>query len=95
MFNKPLFYFCGVAGVLSLSPQVMQAGTQGDIGPEKPLYQSLATFTVGPDFVKKGQAKTLSLTPPFQNHYTNTHSSTTVADAGVFIGVEPAVPATA
>ena len=38
--------------------------------------------------IHKGQAQTLSLLPPFKNYYTNTNHSTTVADAGAFIGVE-------
>lgn len=55
------------------------------------MYQPLATFAIGPDFVQKGHAQTLSLLPPFQNHYTNTKHSGTVADAGVFIGFEHAL----
>lgn len=77
------------AGLL-ISTQATQAGTMGVIETTKPRYQALATVTIGPDFVQKGQAQTLSLLPPFQNHYTNTNNTTTVADAGGFVGVERA-----
>lgn len=43
---------------------------------------------MGPDFVEAGQAQNLTLLPPFQNHYTNTTHTATVADAGGFVGVE-------
>ncbi len=51
-------------------------------------YTPLVTFTVGPDFVRAGQAQTLTLLSPFQNHYTNNSATATVTDGGVFLGVE-------
>jgi opacity protein-like surface antigen len=48
----------------------------------------LGALTIGPDVVQKGQAQTLSLLPPFENYYTNQNASQTVADGGLFIGVE-------
>lgn len=76
-------------GLLALSIQASQAGTMGDIVLQShATYLPLATFTIGPDFVQKGQAQTLSLLPPFQNHYTNTNGTSTVADVGGFVGVE-------
>jgi opacity protein-like surface antigen len=51
-------------------------------------YQPVVTFTVGPDFVNAGQAQSLSLRPPFENYYTKTNESNTVAEAGAFLGVE-------
>jgi len=48
----------------------------------------LVTFTIGPDFVNVGQAHTLTLLPPFQNHYTRADAFQTVTDAGIFAGVE-------
>lgn len=79
-----------IIGLLTLGSQGTQSGTQGDVSSvvNQHLYQPLATLTIGPDFVQKGQAQTISLLPPFHNHYTNTNGSTTVADAGAFVGVE-------
>ena len=51
-------------------------------------YSPLVTLTIGPDFVRAGKAQTLTLLPPFQNHYTNNSSTQTVTDAGGFVGVE-------
>jgi len=87
LFNKPIRRFWLGIGLAALSIQVA-AGTEGEVGPAALLYQPLVTLTIGPDFVQQGQAQTLSLLPPFQNYYTNTNSSTTVADAGAFIGIE-------
>lgn len=88
--TKPTFCFLmTVTSLLILGSQAILAGTVGDFKASRPpLYQPLATLTIGPDFVQKGRAQTLSLLPPFQNHYTNTRHSTTVADAGAFIGLE-------
>jgi hypothetical protein len=51
-------------------------------------YTPVVTFTVGPDFVEAGQAQNVTLLPPYQNHYTSNGASQTVADAGVFLGIE-------
>ena len=51
-------------------------------------YRALATLTLGSDFVQSGQSQTLTLLPPFQNHYTSTNSTETVLDGGLFLGVE-------
>jgi opacity protein-like surface antigen len=51
-------------------------------------WAGVITATAGPDFVNPGQAQTLTLLPPFQNHYTKANSSQTVADVGGFVGVE-------
>jgi opacity protein-like surface antigen len=51
-------------------------------------YTPLVTFTAGADFVQAGEDQTLTLLPPYQNHYTNNSSTATVADGGVFLGVE-------
>ncbi len=85
MTNKPIACFCLGISLIALSTQVT-AGMMG--GTDAPLYRPLATFTIGPDFVQKGQAQTLTPLPPFQKHYTNTNASTTVADAGAFLGIE-------
>ena len=90
MVDHTIRRFLAIMGLLTASTHAVLAGTEGNVGPmgEKVLYRPLATFTIGPDFVQKGRAQTLTLLPPFQNHYTNTNSSTTVTDAGMFIGVE-------
>ena len=51
----------------------------------------LIMFSLGPDFIKHGRAQTLSLYPPFENYYTNTKSSATVIDGGIFVGIERAL----
>ncbi len=53
-----------------------------------PKYRALATVTIGPDFVQSGQSQTLTLLPPFQNHYTNASKTQAVFDGGIFLGVE-------
>ena len=58
---------------------------------DRQLYQPLVTISVGPDFVRAGRAQTLTLLPPFQNHYTNSNPAMTVANGGVFVGVERAL----
>ena len=57
--------------------------------PSRP-YQIVATFTVGPDFVQKGQSQTVSISPPYSNYYTVGNAEQTVADAGGFLGLEHA-----
>ncbi len=87
MGDKTRYCSLIIMGLLSLSTQVVLAGTQGAVKPTK-LYQPLATFTIGPDFVNPGQAQTLTILPPFQNTYTEEQASQTVADAGAFVGLE-------
>jgi len=87
LFIKPAHNIWCFLGLAAISAQGV-AGNMGDIKLQKLFYQPLVTLTIGPDFVQKGRAQTISLLPPFQNHYTNTKSSETVADAGGFIGVE-------
>ncbi len=90
--TKPTSYFWITAtGLLILGSQVTRAGTMGDIESRAPQYQPLATLTIGPDFVQTGRAQTLTLLPPFQNHYTTTHRSQTATDFGAFVGVERAI----
>jgi len=48
----------------------------------------LATVTVGPDLLRRGNANTVELLPPFENYYTNLSRSDTVVDWGVFLGAE-------
>ena len=55
---------------------------------ESPQYRALATVSIGPDFVQSGQSQTLTLLPPFQNHYTNGSQTQAVFDGGLFLGVE-------
>ena len=55
---------------------------------ESPQYRVLATVTIGPDFVQSGQSQTLTLLPPFQNHYTNSGQTQAVFDGGLFLGFE-------
>ena len=86
-FKKPMCCFWLGIGLTAFGPQAL-SGTEGE--PESMLYHPLVTLTVGPDFVRQGRAETLSLLPPFANYYTNTNSSTTVFDGGVFVGVERA-----
>lgn len=83
---KQISHFLVGTTLLPLS-QYVYAGLEGP-APKTLLYQPLAIFTLGPDFMKKGQAQTLSPLPPFEKYYTNTYSSTATADGGVFIGVE-------
>ena len=64
-------------GLLTLRILAAQADTTGVSEYAKPHYQALATVTIGPDFVQNGQAQTLSLLLPFQNHYTNTNNQKT------------------
>ena len=54
-------------------------------------YQPIVTLTVGPDFVQGGKAQLVTLLPPFQNFYTLNSDRETVADAGIFLGVEHAL----
>lgn len=87
--TKPTSYFLLTAtGLFILGSQASLAGTMGGIEAIPFVYQPLATFTIGPDFVQKGRAQTLTLLPPFENHYTATHRSQTTADFGAFLGVE-------
>lgn len=60
------------------------------MGPVEPSsgWTGVVTATAGPDFVNPGQSQTLTLLPPFQNHYTKAASSQTVADVGGFVGAE-------
>ena len=51
-------------------------------------YNSFITLTAGPDFVSAGQVQTLQFLPSVQNDYTGNKHWKTVADLGVFIGVE-------
>ena len=51
-------------------------------------YRPAATFIVGPDFIKAGQAQNLTLLPPYQNHYTNNGNTQIAADVGGFLGIE-------
>lgn len=53
-----------------------------------PMTFPLVSLTLGSDFVNPGQAQSLTLFPPFQNHYTHHHHIQSVADGGIFIGVE-------
>lgn len=88
-FTKPTSYFLmGATGLLILGSQGALAGTMTDTQSKTSLYQSLATVTIGPDFVQTGRAQTLTLLSPFQNHYTATHRSQTAIDFGAFVGVE-------
>jgi opacity protein-like surface antigen len=66
------------------------SGDMGAVGisEQTPAYRALITLTAGPDFVQKGQAQTLTLLPPYQNHYTTTNSTQSVFDGGVFVGIE-------
>jgi opacity protein-like surface antigen len=77
---------------LNLVSQAVLAGAQGNVG-ETPTthYQPVITVTVGPDFMNAGHAQTLTLLPPFQNHYTSNNASQTVVDVGGFVGVERAI----
>jgi hypothetical protein len=86
-FKKLVCCFWLGIGLMTFGPQAFSS-TEGE--PELRLYHPLVTFTIGPDFVRQGQAETLSLLPPFANYYTNTNSSTTVFDGGIFVGVERA-----
>ena len=92
IFVQPKSLRSMVVILLSLSAQVTLAVRQ----PVNSLYSTLQnkgympliTLTVGPDFVNAGRAQTLTLLPPFQNHYTSTNNSQTVVDGGFFLGVE-------
>ena len=64
------------------------AATDDFFGPEAPVYHALVSFSIGPDFVNKGQAQTLTPIPPFEKYYTNTNPTATVVDGGTFLGVE-------
>ncbi len=52
------------------------------------LYRPMLALNLGPDFVKVGRAQTLTLLPPFQNHYTSANASANVVDGGIFLGLE-------
>lgn len=83
--NNLLFLLTGLSSSIAFSASLPNHFLHSVVDAK---YIPLVTLTVGPDFVQKGQAQTLSLLPPFQNHYTNTNSATTVVDAGAFVGVE-------
>jgi opacity protein-like surface antigen len=72
---------------LSIISQAASAGTMGNVAPTSSIHP-LLTFTIGPDFVKAGREQTLSLLPPFENHYTNDNTYQTVLDVGGFLGFE-------
>jgi Outer membrane protein beta-barrel domain len=76
-----------MCAALSLFSEYLCAGTIGPVV-TPPQWVPVITATAGPDFVNPGQAQTLTLLPPFQNHYTKANTSQTVADVGGFIGVE-------
>lgn len=63
------------------------AGTMEALEPS-PRGMKVITVTIGPDFVNPGQQQTLTLLPPFQNHYTKSTASAAVTDIGGFVGVE-------
>lgn len=73
--------------VIILSSTQSIAGTAGAVLAIKD-WRWVSTLTIGPDFVSPGQTQTLTLLPPFQNTYTKGDTSQTVADAGVFAGIE-------
>ncbi len=81
-----------VALLLSLSAQATLAASQLTnflySNFQSKGYEPLATLTLGADFVNVGLAQTLTLLPPFENHYTATHPSQTAVDFGGFLGVE-------
>lgn len=72
---------------LSIVSSHLCAGTMGEVVSPR-HWSGVITATVGPDFVNPGRAQTLTLLPPFQNHYTKGNASRAVVDAGGFIGVE-------
>jgi hypothetical protein len=72
---------------------VMQIAFLADPAYGMAPYRPLVTLTMGPDFVQTGYAQTRALLPPFQNHYTATHSQQTVTDIGIFLGVERMITA--
>ena len=84
MLNRH-FFLCLISCCLATTPY---AGAMADVVPITSLYRPLITLSIGPDFIQKGQAQTLSPLPPFEKYYTNSHSSTTILDGGGFIAVE-------
>ena len=48
----------------------------------------VATLTAGPDFMQKDQSQTIAIIPPFENFYQSNGHVSTVADVGVFVGIE-------
>lgn len=72
---------------LSLFSEYLCAGTMGPVATPS-QWVPVITATAGPDFVNPGKSQTLTLLPPFQNHYTKDNASQTVTDVGGFVGVE-------
>lgn len=89
IFKKVVNHFWFSAGLLVLSAQC-ESGTMGDVDSFRHRYQPLATITLGADFVQKSRAQTLTLLPPFQNHYTSATSGSSAFDGGLFLGFERA-----
>jgi opacity protein-like surface antigen len=50
-----------------------------------------AAFTVGPEFIHTNHSQTLSLLPPFSNHYTSNSSWQSSANLGLAAGFEKAL----
>ena len=88
-----------LAGLLMLSSKVtlaasLQAGDPSSVSQtlfNLEEYRALATVTLGPDFIQRGQSQTLTLLPPFQNHYTTDSPTEVVFDGGLFLGAERAL----
>ncbi|MFJ1268676.1 outer membrane protein [Legionella lytica] len=77
-----------VLGLLMLTGYAQ--GFAGTMATQMPnhAYHPYAVFTAAADFTRTGRSQTLSLLPPFNNHYTNTSTDTNSADLGFGIGIE-------
>ena len=51
-------------------------------------FTPFITFTGAVDIINPGKTQYLSLTPPYQDYYTKSNQSESIADWGAFIGVE-------
>jgi len=71
---------------LLLSFALMQIVFAAESG--KRNYRSFITISSGCDLIKPGRAQTLTLLPPFQNHYTNTSPEMAIFEFGALIGIE-------
>lgn len=64
------------------------SGTMGEYTDASSPWAPVITVIISQDFVNPGREQTLTLLPPFQNHYTKGSASQTVVDAGGGVGVE-------
>ena len=91
MFHKLWRFYTLCIGFTCLIVQAGHASNRSDlafVGQNSTNYRPFATLMLDADYVQAGQAQTLTLFPPYHNHYTNAHAWTMTVDGGSFLGME-------